>query len=91
MKKGDGKTLDDMRAEYDFAAMKGGVRGKYAGRYRRGTNLILLEPDLVRAFPNGAVVNQTLRAILEITDAIGRKTMRSADRDQRRGKAERQR
>jgi hypothetical protein len=56
-----------MRAEYDFS---GGVRGKYVERYRSGTNVVLLDPDLVRAFPDSQSVNDTLRAIL----AIARRT-----------------
>jgi hypothetical protein len=52
-----------MRAEYDFS---GGVRGKYVERYRRGSNVILLDPDLVRAFPDSQCVNDTLRAVLGI-------------------------
>ncbi len=59
----------DMRAEYDFS---GGVRGKYVDRYRAGTNLVLLDPELAQAFPDSKSVNDALRAILEIalrTDA----------------------
>ena len=37
---------DDLRPEYDFSQMKGGVRGKYVERYREGTNLVLLDPDV---------------------------------------------
>jgi hypothetical protein len=52
-----------MRAEYDFS---GGVRGKYADRYRRGTNVILLEPELTKAFPDSKSVNDALRSLLSI-------------------------
>jgi hypothetical protein len=61
-----------MRAEYDFASMKGGVRGKYAARYRAGTNLVLLEPDLARAFRTDASVNEALRAVLDLVKATDR-------------------
>ena len=54
---------DRMRAEYDFSA---GVRGKYARRFAKGTNLVLLEPDVAAAFGDGASVNRALRALLEI-------------------------
>jgi hypothetical protein len=50
-----------MRAEYDFS---GGVRGKYVDRYRGGTNVVLLDPELVQAFPDSKSVNDALRAIL---------------------------
>jgi hypothetical protein len=64
------KKDNDMRAEYDFAAMKGGVRGKYASRYRAGANLALLEPELAMAFPTDHAVNQALRAVLDLTVAV---------------------
>jgi len=50
-----------MRAEYDFS---GGVRGKYAARYGRGTNVVLLEPELAAAFPDSKSVNAALRKLL---------------------------
>ena len=59
-----------MRPEYDFAAMKGGVRGKHVKSYRGGTNLVLLEPDVAEAFPNDAAVNQALRGVLNTTRAV---------------------
>jgi len=52
-----------MRPEYDFA---GGIRGKYVARYRRGTNVVLLDPELVEAFPDSKSVNDALRALLAI-------------------------
>jgi hypothetical protein len=53
----------EMRSEYDFS---GGVRGKYVDRYRAGTNVVLLEPELSRAFPDSRSVNDALRALLSI-------------------------
>jgi hypothetical protein len=70
------KKSSGMRPEYDFAAMKGGVRGKYAKRYRRGTNLVLLDPEVYKAFPTAEAVNQTLRAALNITKAVRLSTRR---------------
>ena len=61
---------DDLRAEYDFASMKGGVRGKYVRRIREGTNSVLIEPDVADAFPTEAAVNETLRGILNTTRAV---------------------
>jgi len=52
-----------MRAEYDFT---GGVRGKYVDRYRRGTNVVLLDPELAEAFPDSKAVNDALRALVAI-------------------------
>lgn len=54
----------DMRPEYDFTSMKGGMRGKYYKRYRKGTNVVLLEPDVAEAFPTEGAVNEALRGIL---------------------------
>jgi hypothetical protein len=45
---------DEMRDEYDF---RGGARGKYYERYRQGTNLVLLDPDLARVFHDSEMVN----------------------------------
>src|SRR5205807_9814396 len=70
MKRGNYRSRDDMRPEYDFASMKGGVRGKYVKKYRAGTNLVLLDPELAEAFPTDAAVNQALRAVLNVTKII---------------------
>jgi hypothetical protein len=53
----------EMRAEYDFS---GGVRGKYVDRYRQGTNVVLLDPELAEAFPDSKSVNDALRALVAI-------------------------
>jgi hypothetical protein len=52
---------DEMRDEYDF---RGAVRGKYFARYRQGTNLVLLEPDLAKVFRDSEAVNLALRQFL---------------------------
>ena len=72
-----GKKSSDMRPEYDFAKMKGGVRGKYAKRYRAGTNLVLLDPEVYKAFPTAAAVNQALRAVMNITKTLRPATTQS--------------
>ncbi len=59
-----------MRPEYDFASMKGGVRGKYVNRYRARTNLVLLDPELAEAFPTDAAVNNALRAVLKVAEVV---------------------
>ena len=64
MKKGTRRD-DEMRAHYDFS---GGVRGKYARRYAEGTNVVVLDPDVSRLFPNGQAVNETLRAVAQIVE-----------------------
>ena len=57
---------EDLRPEYDFSKMKGGVRGKYVDRYRAGTNIVLLEPDVAQAFPTSDSVNEALRMLMQI-------------------------
>ena len=61
---------DDLRPEYDFASMKGGIRGKYVARLRKGSNLALLEPDIAAAFPSDSAVNEALRGVLNTTRAV---------------------
>ncbi len=70
MKEVNRKPKDDLRPEYDFAKMKGGVRGKYAARFRSGTNLVLLDPEIAKAFPTDASVNQILRVVLDLTSRL---------------------
>jgi hypothetical protein len=57
---------DELRPEYDFSKMKGGVRGKYVERYRTGTNIVLLDPDVAKAFPTSDLVNEALRLLMQI-------------------------
>jgi hypothetical protein len=54
---------NEMPREYDFSQ---GVRGKYARRYAQGTNVVVLEPDVAKAFPNAEAVNSSLRSLAEI-------------------------
>ena len=57
---------DNLRPEYDFSKMKRGVRGKYVERYRSGTNIVLLDPDVAQAFPTSDSVNEALRLLMQI-------------------------
>ncbi len=60
---------DELRPEYDMhELLKDGVRGKYVARYRAGTNLVLLEPDIAKAFPDEAAVNEALRLVMRLTE-----------------------
>lgn len=60
-----------MRSKYDFS---GGVRGKHLKRYREGTNLVLLAPDVQRAFPDAASVNEALRGLIRVAKRSARTT-----------------
>ena len=66
MKKEVDELEDELIPEYDFSQMAGGVKGKYVERYRAGTNLVLLEPDIAQAFPTDVSVNEALRLLLQI-------------------------
>ena len=55
-------SSDELRPEYDFS---GGVRGKYAQRFREGTNVVVLDPDVAAAFKNSQAVNDALRGLLK--------------------------
>ena len=66
-RKSKGETADELRPEYDLSALlKDGVRGKYARRYEQGTNLVLLSPDVAKAFPSDEAVNEALRLVIQL-------------------------
>ena len=69
------KTLrdNDMLDEYDFAK---GVRGKYAERYAKGTNVVVIDPDVVEIFPDHDSVNEALRSLAEIIKRRGKSDVR---------------
>jgi hypothetical protein len=73
MKKANQKRSNDLRPEYDFAAMKGGVRGKYLEQLRESSNIVLLEPDIAQAFPTEDAVNGALRGLLDSTKIVRRR------------------
>ena len=58
-----------MRKHYDFT---NGVRGKYAARFKVGTNLVALAPDVQAAFPNSGAVNKALRDLIKVARKVGK-------------------
>ena len=70
MKKTNRNLTDEMRPEYDFASMKGGVRGKYVRRAREGTNIVLIEPEVADAVPTEKAVNEALKGVLSTARAV---------------------
>jgi hypothetical protein len=71
-------TVNEMRAEYDFSK---GVRGKYHKRLlKEGTNVVVLEPDIAKAFPTSDAVNDALRVVLKAGESARRLTTRSSGR-----------
>lgn len=63
----------EMLEEYDFS---GGVRGKYAGRFARGSSVVVLDPDVARVFTDSESVNQALRALAAIIQHQSEKALR---------------
>ena len=74
------KSLDELRPEYNFDYSKA-VRGKYYKRLmEEGSNVIVLEPDVAKAFRDSASVNEALRSLLDLTRSTQRLTRRSSGR-----------
>ena len=85
MKKGSSKPADEPRPEYkrsDFGTL---VRGKYAQRVAEATNVVVLEPQVARAFPNDRAVNKALRALLQRRKGSAGATTRSTRARRSRG------
>jgi len=57
------KNDPDMLEEYDFSD---GIRGKYASKYKEGTNVVILDPELIEYFPDSASVNEALRSLARL-------------------------
>ena len=65
---------EEMRKEYRREDLGKGVRGKYLAEYKKGTNLVLLSPDVAAAFPDDASVNDALRGLMKVAQqTIGSK------------------
>jgi hypothetical protein len=80
MKARNPASPDDMRREYDFDYSKA-VRGKYYRRLlKEGANVVILEPDVAKAFRSSAAVNEALRSLLRMSEATRRLTSRSSGR-----------
>jgi hypothetical protein len=64
------KDEDTLRTEYPAELIAAGEREKYAKRYREGTNIVVIEPDLHQVFPDSASVNRALREHLKEHPAL---------------------
>jgi len=58
------KQRDELRREYNLPKLGGRVRGKYTARYKAGTNIVLLSPDVAEHFPDDRSVNLALRRLI---------------------------
>lgn len=85
---------DDLRPEYDFASLKGGVRGKYVARVRESTNIVVIEPEVAEAFPSEQAVNEALKGVLNTaravrnTGGLPNKALQPANRGRRKAKSQ---
>jgi hypothetical protein len=66
------KSPPEMRDEYDREALGKGMRGKFLKRYSQGTNLVLLDDEVVKAFPTAKAVNEALLGLLALTRQTAR-------------------
>jgi len=83
MKKVKHSNRDELRAEYKLSDFPGGfVRGKYASRFRKSSNIVVLRPEVAEAFPNEEAMN---KAILSLID-VAQKTTRLSRHTTGRGK-----
>ena len=73
------RRTDDLRREYNLDDLKGVVRGKYYKRAIAGTNLVLLEPDIARAFPDSDSVNRALRLLRDVATKSAGQTRRTSN------------
>jgi len=80
MKKAKSTVSDDLRPEYRREDLGKGVRGKYFAAYQKGSNLVLLSPDVAKAFPSSEAVNEALRGLLQLTERTKKLTRRSSGR-----------
>lgn len=71
------KVTDELRPEYKREDLGVGVRGKYFEDYSKGTNLVLLSPDVARIFPTEDSVNEALRSLISLAKKSTRRTRRS--------------
>lgn len=81
------RAKDEMRAEYRREDLGKGVRGKYFERVAKGTNLVLLNDKVAKAFPTAEAVNEALLSLLALTEQTARLTGRSKPTARKRATA----
>ncbi len=76
MKKDKQTNRDELRAEYKPSDFRGGfVRGKYASRLRKSSNIVVLRPEVAEAFPNEEAVNKALLTLIDVAQKTTRLTL----------------
>jgi hypothetical protein len=76
--------FEELRPEYRREELGPGVRGKYFEAYRKGTHLVLLSPDVAKAFPTEEAVNDALRSLINVAQRLIGLTKRSSGRGEPR-------
>ena len=71
---------DELRPEYKREDLGEGIRGKYFDSYQKGTNLVLLSPDVAKVFPTEEAVNEALRSLMHLAQKSVGLTKRSTGR-----------
>jgi len=84
----ESRLADELRPEYDLRSLRGGVRGKYLAPATAGTTMVLLEPDVAKAFSSGKRVNQALRSYLRASsDKLPNKALQPSSRARKKAKS----
>lgn len=78
------KKADELRKEYRSEDFGRGVRGKYYRDYAKGTNLVLLRPEIAQAFPTAEAVNDALQSLIDVATRSANLTTRSAQTRRKR-------
>jgi hypothetical protein len=78
------KKVEEMRAEYRRDDLGKGVRGKHFAEFKKGSNLVLLTPELSKIFPTDAAVNAALNSLVGVARSATSRTLRSSGRATRR-------
>lgn len=73
-----------MRRQYKREDLGAGVRGKHLAAYAKGTNLVLLSPDVAALFPTAESVNEALRTLVQVAKDTTRLTKRPVARARKR-------
>ena len=78
------KKVEEMRAEYRRDDLGKGVRGKHFAEFEKGSNLVLLTPELSKIFPTNAAVNAALSSLVGVARSATGRTLRANGRATRR-------
>ena len=78
------KKVDEMRAEYRREDLGKGLRGKHFAEFKKGSNLVLLTPELSKIFPTTEAVNAALNSLVGVARSATSRTSRSSVRVTRR-------